>query len=56
MTYSDLKYALHEFGISILEDRLPETNIEDNIKTFAISWAAIKSSKEGKPVKITECL
>lgn len=50
MHYSDLKYTLHEFRSSILEDRLPEINIEDNIKTLTISWAAIKSSKDGKPV------
>jgi Predicted dehydrogenases and related proteins len=43
---------LKNFVNSILEDKEPKPNGEDGIKALMICDAAIKSSKEGKPIRI----
>jgi len=47
-----LKLELKNFVNSILEDKEPKPNGEDGIKALMICDAAIKSSKEGKPIRI----
>jgi len=53
---SYIEYALDEFLTALREERLPECHITDNLKTFAMTCAAIESSKRRKPVGISEFL
>ena len=45
---------LDEFVAALKENRAPECNAEDNIKSVAMVFAAIKSAKEGRRVKLEE--
>ena len=50
------EYALREFRQAILEDRVPETNVENNFQSFAITCAALHSCRTGQPVVMSEFL
>lgn len=56
MPYTGLAYSLYEMGKALVEDRQPITWIEDNLLSFAMSRAAIASSRRGGPVDIAELL
>jgi predicted dehydrogenase len=45
---------LDEFFAAIKEDRQPECNAEDNLKSLAMVFGAIQSSKEKREVKLGE--
>lgn len=47
---------LAEFVSAINEDREPECSGQDNLKSLAMVFAAIQSSKKERPVKISELL
>ena len=48
--------VLLEFAASILEDREPETNATDNLKSMAMVIGASMSVKRGEPILIDEVL
>lgn len=50
MPLEDRWFSLHEFAESIMQDRDPETNAKDNLKSLAMMFAAVDSSKTGKTV------
>jgi predicted dehydrogenase len=45
---------LDEFFSAIKEDRQPECNAQDNLKSLAMVFAAIQSTKEGRKVQLSE--
>ena len=45
---------LNEFFAAIKEDRQPECSAEDNLKSVAMVFGAIQSSKEKREVKLSE--
>lgn len=45
---------LDEFFAAIREDRAPECNARDNLKSLAMVFAAIESAKSGKEVSLSE--
>ena len=47
---------LAEFVAAVNEGREPECSGQDNLKSLAMVFAAIQSSKEERPVKIAELL
>ena len=49
-------YALHLFKKTVSEGIIPETDIEDNIKSFAIVQAALESNRLHKPIYLAEVL
>jgi len=52
MPYTDTAYALREFVAAIREGRRPETDVEDNVRSFAMAAAAIASVETGRPVAV----
>lgn len=50
------EYALEEFRQAIVNNRTPETNVEDNFQSFAITCAAIQSCRMRQPVVMSEFL
>ena len=50
------EYALEGFSQAILKNRVPETNVEDNFQSFAITCAAIHSCRMRQPVVMSEFL
>ncbi len=52
MPFEDREYSLYEFLQSIKERKQPETNGEDNLKSLAMVFAAEKSYKKNKTVKL----
>ncbi len=50
------EYVLREFRQAILEDIVPETNMEDNFQSFAITCAAVQSCRTGQSMVMTEFL
>ena len=56
MEYCGRDYALNLFKKYVIEGILPETNIDDNIKSFAIVQAALESSRLHKTVNTVEML
>ncbi|TFH05130.1 MAG: Gfo/Idh/MocA family oxidoreductase [Spirochaetales bacterium] len=51
-----LKATFEEFTASLDQDRLALTDIEDNMKTVAMVYAAIESSQHHRPVDVAEFL
>ncbi len=45
---------LDEFFAAIKEDRQPECNARDNLKSLAMVFAAIESSKSGKEFALSD--
>jgi predicted dehydrogenase len=45
---------LDEFVAAVQEDREPECSAQDNIKSLAMVFAAIRSAKEGRRVELSE--
>lgn len=56
MDIEDRWYSLKEFHDSIVEDRQPETNARDNLKTVALTYAAIESSRIDARVHLDQML
>ncbi|WP_100407412.1 Gfo/Idh/MocA family protein [Bacillus solitudinis] len=50
--YTDREYSLYEMVQALKENRKPVTDIEDNIKSFAVVGAALESIKQGKEVAL----
>ena len=48
--------TLEEFTAALAERRRPTTDIEDNLKTVAMVFGAIRSSESGAPVSIGEMI
>ena len=46
------KYSFHEMAQAIRENREPETNGEDNLKSLAMVFACLKSANANKVIKI----
>jgi len=46
------KYTFHEMAQAIRENREPETNGEDNLKSLGMVFAALESAKTNKVVKM----
>ena len=51
-----LEGSVMEFTTALEEGREPETNMEDNLKTLAMVFSCIESSKRGQPVGLSEFL
>lgn len=56
MKYINRDYSLHAFSLAIDTRHGPETDFDDNLKSFVISCAAINSSKMGKEIGVKELL
>ena len=56
LRYEEREYALEEFRQAILKNRVPETNVEDNFQSFAITCATIQSCRIRQPVVMSEFL
>jgi predicted dehydrogenase len=56
MDYSGRRYALHQFYNGVSHSGVPDSTIEDNIKSFAIVQAAIESAQSKKTVRIDRLL
>ncbi len=54
MEFKQRSYALQEMKLALDQGQQPETSIHDNINSFAITRAAIKSAHLHRPVKIEE--
>ena len=54
MKLEDRDYSLHEFAESILQDREPETSGKDNLKTFAVTLAAVDFAHEKRELRIQD--
>ena len=52
MPFADTAYTLREFLAAIREGRRPETHLEDNVRSFAMTAAAIRSVETGQPVAV----
>jgi predicted dehydrogenase len=52
MPVADTAYALKEFLAAIREGRLPETHLEDNVRSLAMTTAAIASTDRRQPVAV----
>jgi predicted dehydrogenase len=52
MPHADIGYALREFLAAVQEKRLPETHVEDNVRSLAMVAAAIISVETRQPVKV----
>lgn len=52
MAHADTAYTLREFLGAIRERRLPETHVEDNVRSLAMIEAAIRSVETGQPVAL----
>jgi len=52
MPFADTAYALREFLAAIRAGRRPETHVEDNVRSFAMTAAAIASVEERRPVAV----
>jgi predicted dehydrogenase len=52
MPHADTGYALREFLAAVQEKRLPETHVEDNVRSLAMVAAAIISVETRQPVKV----
>lgn len=50
----DLNPVLCEFLAALEEDREPECNATDNLKSMAMVFGAVKSAKEGRRVELSE--
>jgi predicted dehydrogenase len=53
MPVTDTTYALKEFLAAIREGRLPETHLEDNVRSLAMTAAAIESVEKHQPVAVS---
>jgi predicted dehydrogenase len=53
MPHADTAYTLREFLAAIRDRRLPETHVEDNIRSLAMVEAAIRSVDAAQPVEVT---
>ncbi len=51
---SGLNPVLCEFLDALQDDRLPECNAEDNLKSISMVFGALKSVKEGREVQLSE--
>ncbi len=56
MPFTSLAYTLHEMGQALVEGRQPATWIEDNLRSFTISQAAILSARRDQPIAISDIL
>jgi predicted dehydrogenase len=52
MPHADTAYTLREFLAAIRDRRLPETHVDDNIRSLAIVEAAIRSVDTAQPVEV----
>jgi len=52
--HADLACTLREFLAAIRERRLPETHVEDNVRSLAIVEAAIRSVETAQPVSVRD--
>ena len=50
----ELNPVLCEFLAALDEDREPECNASDNLKSMAMVFGAVKSAKEGRRVQLSE--
>lgn len=56
MLYKEQSFAIHEFISALLENRSPECEGKDNIKSLAMMMATFESVKRKEPVYIEEIL
>ena len=56
MEVEERQAVLAEFANSILEDREPETNAFDNLRSMAMVLASVDSAKRAEPILIEEVL
>jgi len=52
MTATEMQYGLIQFMKAIEEDTIPETTMEDNIKSFEMVCAAITSAESGEAIHL----
>lgn len=52
----EIEYALNEFCEAIAQDRHPECDLADNLKTLAMACAAVKSCQIGAVVNVSTLL
>lgn len=50
MEYTEMEYGFHMFMDSLEQNFVPETTLEDNVKSFAMVAAGLASAKSGKAV------
>ncbi|OQP13056.1 Gfo/Idh/MocA family protein [Geobacillus zalihae] len=53
MPYDDRTTSLDHMVKAIKENRIPQTSIEDNFRSFQLTCAAIYAAKSGRRIKIT---
>lgn len=56
MQYTEMEYGFHMFMDSLEQDAVPETTLEDNVKSFAMVMASIASVKSGQTINCEELL
>jgi predicted dehydrogenase len=54
MVYQDQAYTLHEFYEAVTKGRTPVTTCQDNIKSLAIVFNAVKSFETGEVVRFED--
>ena len=55
-TMTDNQAMLDEFFAAIRDNRAPECNAQDNLKSLAMVFAAIQSAKENREVQLSELM
>lgn len=56
MQYTEMEYGFHMLMDSLEQDRIPETTLEDNVKSFVMVMASMESVKSGKTIDCIELL
>lgn len=56
MKYTEMEYGFHMFMDSIEQNCDPETTLEDNVKSFAMVMAGIRSAQSNTPVDCSSIL
>ena len=56
MKYTEMEYGFHMFLDSLEQGDVPETSLEDNVKSFAMVMACLESAKQGMVVDCSELL
>jgi predicted dehydrogenase len=55
-TFTDQSYLLHEFYEAVMNGRTPATTCQDNIRSLAIVFGALRSFETGSVVRLSDIL
>ena len=56
MKNTEMEYGFHMFLDSLEQGDVPETSLEDNVKSFAMVMACLESAKQGMVVDCSQLL